>query len=89
MANIYQNLKAPSCSEKTLKLPVVEECHGECVTFVLCGRVDWVPVVCVGEDEEATRMTRMGKWDSILWRKISTTKKNNRTKIRNYPFTLS
>jgi len=39
----------------------VEEHHGECVTFVLCEQVDWVPVVCVGEDEEATGMTGTGK----------------------------
>ena len=60
-ANIYQNLNAPRCSEKKLKLPVEQECHGELVMFVSYRVAGWVSAVWVGEDKVAIGITRTEK----------------------------
>ena len=60
-ANIYQNLNAPRCSGKKLKLPVEQEFIGELVMFLSYRVVGWLSAVWVGEDKEAIGMTRTEK----------------------------
>lgn len=88
-ANIYQNLNAPRCSKRKLKLPVEQECHGELVMFVSYRVAGWVSglSVGVGEEKEAIGMTRMENSVQLVEERLHPQQKEQTKLNQNYLLT--